>query len=209
MTYKPFGKFRDGLADWLRPRHPACLAALVVLLMLPALLGERAVHALRYERGAIASGEVWRWLSGHWVHHNGTHLLMNLAGLVLLWGLYVRDAALWAWCAVVCAAACAVSGGLWLLDPEVLWYLGLSGVLHGIWAAAAVFAWRRWPTEAVVTATLLAVKLGVEHARGPWVGVALDHSLPVIVDAHLFGALGGGLTALALVTARSRYTLKT
>jgi rhomboid family GlyGly-CTERM serine protease len=184
-----------------RAHRLAALLVVAALLTLPTLAGG-SVQALRYERAAIAAGQWWRLVSCHLVHFDARHLALNLAGLGLLWWLFAADARPRAWLLVALVAALAVGLGLYLLEPAVGWYLGLSGVLHGGWAAAAVFAWRRRRLEALVTGALLAAKLVAERAFGPLSG-ALDASLPVIVAAHLYGALGGAAAALALGRARA------
>ncbi len=193
MTEGVRAKFRGAA----RGHRLAGLVAAAALLALPGLAGPVATGALRYERAAIAAGQWWRLVTCHLVHFDARHLALNLAGLGLLWWLYVADARPRDWLVVVLAAALAVGGGLYVLEPDIGWYLGLSGVLHGAWAAAAVFAWRRWPLEALVTGALLAAKLAAERIAGPLSG-ALDAALPVVVVAHLYGALGGLAAAVAL-----------
>jgi rhomboid family GlyGly-CTERM serine protease len=193
LTDAGLAKFRAAA----RAHRLAALVAVAALLTLPALAGGGVVAALRYERAAIAAGQWWRLVSCHLVHFDTRHLAMNLAGLALLWWLFAADARPKDWLLVLLAAALAVGGGLYVLEPAVGWYLGLSGVLHGGWAAAAVFAWRRRRLEALATAGLLAAKLAVERTLGPLSG-ALDAALPVIVAAHLYGALGGLAAAAAL-----------
>jgi rhomboid family GlyGly-CTERM serine protease len=198
LTEAGIAKFRSVA----RSHRLAALVAVAALLALPVLGGAAAVAALRYERAAIADGQWWRLLSCHLVHFDVRHLALNLAGLGLLWWLFVADARPRDWLGVVLAAALTVGGGLYVLEPGVAWYLGLSGVLHGVWAAAALFAWRRWPLEALVTGALLAAKLVAERALGPLSG-AVDAALPVIVAAHLYGALGGLAAAVALRVPRA------
>ena len=193
MTEAGLAKFRGAA----RRHRLAALLGVAALLALPALAGPPVVAALRYERGAVAAGQWWRLLTCHLVHFDVRHLVLNLAGLGLLWWLFVADARPRDWLAVALAAALAVGGGLYVLDPQVAWYLGLSGVLHGVWAGAAVFARRRWPLEALVTGALLAAKLVAERWVGPLAG-AVDAALPVVVAAHLYGAIGGLAAALAL-----------
>ncbi len=193
MTEAGLAKFRAAAAS----RRLAALALVAALLALASLAGPAVVAALRYERAAVAGGQWWRLLSCHLVHFDARHLALNLAGLGLLWWLYVADARPWRWLVVALAAAGAVGGGLYLFAPEVRWYLGLSGVLHGLWAAAALFAWGRWRLEALVTGALLAAKLAAEQWLGPLSG-APDPALPVITLAHLYGAAGGAAAALAL-----------
>lgn len=156
-------------------------------------------EALRYERTGIAAGEAWRLLTGQFVHLGPQHLAGNLAGLALLWSLFARDRTAAAWAATAGASAAAVAAGLWWGSPAVHWYVGLSGLLHGVWAAAAVSAWSRWRLEGTVTGGLLVLKLVLEQA---WPGASLSgaagSSLPVVTIAHLYGALGGVASAAIL-----------
>jgi len=197
LTHRTVREFRE-LA---RHHRIAGLAFVVAALALPALAGPAALDWLRYDRARIAGGELWRLLSGHLVHYDARHLLMNLAGLGLLWWLFIADLPARSWWLIVALSACAVSAGLYLFDPAVGWYVGLSGVLHGIWAAAGVAAWRRWRLESGVTLALLAGKLVLERGIGP-ISAGVDPGLTVIVAAHLYGALGGLAGALGLVLAR-------
>jgi rhomboid family GlyGly-CTERM serine protease len=176
----------------------ACLAPLVAL----SLAGDAAVAALRYDRAALAAGEWWRLVSAHLVHFDVAHLAMNLAGFVLLWWLFVRDAAWRDWALVGLASALTIDAGLWFLAPDLGWYVGLSGVLHGWWAGALA-ARARWRLEGHVTFALLVLKLAVEQWRGG-LSTGLGAALPVIVDAHLYGALGGLAAAFALRLGRAR-----
>jgi len=49
-----------------------------------ALGGQTVTEALRYQRGAILDGQWWRLISGNLVHLGWSHLLLNLAGLILV-----------------------------------------------------------------------------------------------------------------------------
>lgn len=187
----------------LLPPHAGVLFACVATLVSLSLAGDATTLALRYERAAIAAGEWWRFLGAHLVHHDPAHLAMNLAGLALLWWLFVRDARWRDWALTGLASALTIDAGLWFLAPDLDWYVGLSGVLHGWWAAAALAARARWPLEGWVTLGLLAGKLALEQSQGA-LSTGLGAALPVVVDAHLYGALGGLAAALALRLGRTR-----
>ena len=92
--------------------------------------------------------------------------------------------------------------------PELDWYVGLSGVLHGCMAAglAAWLARARDPLVLLV-AVLFAAKLGWEQWQGPLPFTAGTLALPVIVEAHSYGALGGLAAALVLRARRGRPSL--
>jgi rhomboid family GlyGly-CTERM serine protease len=190
-------------ATALLPPRAGALAACLALLLSLSLAGDAATRALRYERAALAGGEWWRLLGAHLVHYDAMHLAMNGAGFALLWSLFVRDARWRDWLVTGMAAAAAIDAGLWLLAPRVYWYLGLSGVLHGWWAAAGLAARARWPLEGALTLALLAAKLAFEQLQGP-LSSGLHAALPVVVDAHLYGALGGLAAALGLRLGRTR-----
>lgn len=159
--------------------------------------GAEPVRAvLRYERAAVLQGEWWRLVSAHLTHADTYHLLLNLAGLGLLYLLFAGCYSLAGWLAMAAFSAAGVAYGLVFYEPQLDWYLGLSGVLHGLLAAGAVAWWRREPPLlALALSALLVGKLGWEQWQGAWV---LAGSLPVVVNAHLYGALGGALGAAVL-----------
>src|SRR5690606_9769115 len=61
------------------------------LLLLPELAGNAGRLALRYEREALAAGELWRLLTAHFVHLDLEHALLNTTGLILMWVLFAGD----------------------------------------------------------------------------------------------------------------------
>jgi rhomboid family GlyGly-CTERM serine protease len=170
--------------------------ALALLLLLGLAAGGEAWRlALQFQRGSIAAGEWWRLLTAHFVHLGPRHVLLDGAGLVLLWILYARTLHPGAWGCALAGSVLAIDAGLWWLSPAVQWYVGLSGVLHGGWAAGAVGAWREGRGLAAVSLALLGIKLLAEQLHQ---GGVAGSGLPVVVDAHLYGAVGGLLVTLAL-----------
>jgi rhomboid family GlyGly-CTERM serine protease len=164
--------------------------------------GQDGLPALQYERRALAAGQLWRLITAHLVHLNAWHAVLNLAGLGLLTGLFPRSYTALEWLAVALASALAIDAGLWFGDPWVEWYVGLSGVLHGVLAAGAIAWWRAESrTFAALLSLILTAKLAYEQTRGP---LPFSGSLPVVVDAHLYGAIGGAITALAIIKLRRR-----
>ena len=70
----------------------------------PSLLPNAIRELLRFDRGGIAAGELWRLLTGHFVHLGVSHTLLNLAGLLLVWVL-VGAACTWRQWLLVMAAS--------------------------------------------------------------------------------------------------------
>ena len=175
-------------------RMGLALLCACALLLLPALAGEAGRLALRYDRDGLAAGQLWRLLTGHLVHLGPRHALVNVLGLILMWALFARDYAPRQWLAILAAAILAIDAGLWLWDSTVTWYVGSSGVLHGIMAAGTLAHLRRGEADGWLLALFLAGKLLYEHFYGalPFSGSA------VVVEAHLYGVLGGGAAAAVL-----------
>ena len=86
---------------------------------------------------AIADGEYWRLLSGHFAHLGYPHLALNLAGLILVWLLVGRLYSTWRWLLVAAFSIVVMDAGFWFVDSDMRWYVGLSGLLHGLLLAGA------------------------------------------------------------------------
>jgi rhomboid family GlyGly-CTERM serine protease len=171
----------------------ALLAACAALLLL-ALTGEPGRLLLRYDRAALAAGQAWRLLTAHLVHLDLRHALLNGCGLALMWALFARDYTARQWLLVVLGAMVAIDAGLWLCDSTVQWYVGSSGALHGVMAAGAFAHLRRREPDGWVLAGFLAAKLVWEQ----WVGPLPLAGGVVVVDAHLYGVIGGAAVAAFL-----------
>jgi rhomboid family GlyGly-CTERM serine protease len=97
-----------------------------------------------------------------------------------------------------------VSAGLWFLSPQVGWYVGLSGALHGLLAAGVIAQFRQRALESSVIAAVVIGKLVYEQLLGPLPGSESTSGGNVVVDAHLFGLIGGILVALTLIRVRGK-----
>lgn len=188
-------------------RFAAFRAPLIVALaaVLVATLGDAGALALRYEREAIHAGAFWRLLTGHWVHLGWQHLALNLAALFLIWHLFGAALNTRSWLLLILALAVGQSLALLAFHPDIAWYLGLSGLLHGMLAAGALLSLRASPLLAGVALVLLLGKLALEAWQGPTAGMADWLGGAVITEAHLYGAACGlaGAAAIALLR-RSR-----
>ena len=177
--------------------------ALVAVLIALHLATPGAMETLRYERAAVLAGEVWRLVTGHLVHADAAHLGWNVLGVLIVGFLFARDYSPSQWLGILLASLAATNLGFLLFEPQLDWYVGFSGVLHGLMAAGLV-AWLRATRDPITwfVAALFAAKLAWEHAVGPLPFTAGTLSLPVIHEAHTYGALGGALAALWLLRRR-------
>lgn len=187
-------------------RAPLLLACALVATQ---WLGASRWEALRYDRAAILAGhEYGRFVTAHLYHYDLVHLGWNLAGLALVAWLFARDYTVRQWLAIVLASAALIDAGFLLLEPQLQWYVGFSGVLHGLMAAGLVRWWTQQRDPATVVMTVLfAGKLAWEHAYGAMPFTAATLAIPVVHAAHTYGAVGGAATAVWICRRRSAPSL--
>lgn len=186
---------RRGAAAWL---------LLAVLLAVPSALAawRPGSSALLDWQPGLWWSEPWRWWSAAWVHWSGLHLAANLVGAVLVaalgWAARLPARATLAW-----SLAWPLTHLALLLQPTLLHYGGLSGVLHaGVGVAAVGLFKRRGRGERRLGSAIglvLMLKLAGEAAwRLPLVQPA-GWDILVAPLAHASGALIGALLAGLLV----------
>lgn len=186
-----------GFSCWRRFTLLATL--LVVASLLPGAV-------LEWSRAEIADGEYWRLISGHWVHLGTTHLLLNLAGLLVTSLLFIRHPPLAWWLSYLFLAPLFISAGLLISAPEVGWYRGFSGCLHGLIVFTALFNLRSDTRWSFIILGLIALKLVFENVLYPAAGHNPLIGGTVVTQSHWLGALAGlgaGTLLLGLNSLRS------
>jgi rhomboid family GlyGly-CTERM serine protease len=185
----------------------AIMAAVVGLIQ---TAGAGAFHALAYERDAVLAGEVWRLATGPWVHLSWAHAALNLGGLALVLMMFAPLVQPRAQALGLVVIGTLTSALLALFGASVAWMVGLSGPLHGLFAADALalatrrdptpaHTWWRGPRYGWVLLGGLALKLALEALTQPhkqagppgWLGG------PVLIEAHWAGTIAGLIVCVA------------
>lgn len=161
--------------------------------------GDSAREILEFQREGLAQGEFWRVFSGHFIHLGWSHALMNLAALGLLAFLLGEGLGVGSVLTLLLASLLAVDAGLWFLQPELQWYVGLSGVLHGLFAGLLLIQWVCRGERYLWLIFLLSVKLAWEGTSGSLPLTADLAGGPVVIVAHLYGTAGGVLGAIMVI----------
>ncbi len=172
--------------------------AIVAAAGLLALGGDPIREALRFGRQAIIDGQYWRLVTGHFVHLGVSHFILNAAGVLLVALLVYREFRPAQWLIVTLGVVASIGAGLLVFNPDLEWYVGLSGLIHGWLAAGTVSLLARRRPEAWPLAALLCAKLALEQWQGPLPGSAEATGGPVVVDAHLYGSIAGILIGLPM-----------
>lgn len=169
-------------------RIPLLLAAIILIL---ATLGKGATDLLQFHRTAVADGQLWRMLSANLVHLGWSHALLNTAGLLLLWALFGRYFTQAQWLLLLACSCIATTLGLLLFNADLQWYVGLSGALHGLFVAGCIAELRGKSRTGLILLLAVAGKLMWEQFQGPLPGSVDAAGGPVVVQAHLYGAVAG------------------
>ncbi len=172
------------------------LAVLIAVLL--ALTGDWGRELFRYDRLAISSGELWRLISGHFVHLGWSHFALNTVGLVLISFLVAARFSAIQWLLITLLIIVGIDLGFWILEPQLGWYVGLSGVLHGLLAAGVASGMRDGQSDSWIIGGLLVIKIIYEQLVGPVPGSEGTSGGDVVVAAHLYGAIAGALAGAGL-----------
>jgi rhomboid family GlyGly-CTERM serine protease len=160
-----------------------------------------AAH-LQYERTAIAAGETWRLVSGHWTHYSLDHFVWDGLAFAAL-GIACERKSRSRFLVCLFASALMISLSVWLLLPEMQVYRGLSGIDSALFTFLAAVMWndgRRKDQpgqQAIARACVIAflLKVTFEMVTGNTVFVRGMGLVAVGVPlAHIVGA-GCGLLA--------------
>ena len=171
-----------------QPRWHACIA--LGLLSVAATLLPGARTALEWQRAALDGGQGYRLLTAHLSHLGPYHLLFNLLGLLL-----ISELLLECWRGVdigslSLASALGTSALLWYGEPGLQWYMGLSGLLHGLWAGAALTGWLQQRSRLHLPA-LMALAAKLLWLNAGTADIPLGPAIPVVAVAHVYGAASG------------------
>ncbi len=170
-------------------------------LVILAAFGAGPRLALRWSRPDIAAGEAWRLVTGHLVHLDLEHALLNVAGLLLVWALFSRVFTAGQWALTLLAGVVAIDLGLWVVNVELQWYVGASGLLHTAMAAGIVRQMLARDLVAWGLGVIGVVKLLYEHFSGA-MPFTTSGAL-VVTDAHLYGAVAGMICGVLLRPGRA------
>lgn len=185
-----------------RVTEPATLVAIGIVGLCLLLQIGGFDETLRFDREAIVAGQFWLLLTGNFVHLGTNHLLMNMAGFALVVALVWIRFNWIEWVLITLFSSLVVSAGLYLLDQEVFWYVGFSGTLHGLVIAGSLADLRYYPKSAGLLLVLIVGKLAWEQVAGALPGSESMAGGNVVVNAHLYGAIGGAVLSAVLLAIR-------
>ena len=149
-----------------------------------------------FDRVAIAQGEWWRLVTGHWVHSDLAHAVWDIAALLLLGTLF--EARLqWRLPLALLVATVGVDAWLWWGDPALQYYCGLSGILNSLLIVGLLQLWRDLRHPLIMfTGVGAAVKIIVEINTGQ--ALLTQTAWPSVPTVHAVGFLCGLVLAVGI-----------
>lgn len=143
---------------------------------------------LAFQVSHLQWNQFWQPVSGHLVHSNLNHLLMNMAGLAALWSLHGQYYQAKLFNYLVLSSCLFISGYLWLFsDIDV--YVGFSGVLHALVVWGALMDIKQKEHTGYLLLLAIAGKLIYEQVSGASESTAELIGVQVAIQAHLSGAI--------------------
>lgn len=146
--------------------------------------------AIAWQRLRILEGDVWQLLTGHFVHWDTRHAVLNATGAVLL-GLYFKHLSSRFWCFTALGALIGCNAGLMLESTPLEEYRGFSAALYG-WLITALLqptpdgekSKVQWTIAVLLLVWVLFEATGLTAVR------QLTETIPVHAAAHAYGVLG-------------------
>lgn len=169
-----------GPEPWLRA------LALAAILLLVQAAGDPARQFLRFSRDGLAAGEWWRLLGAHFTHLGWTHTVLNVLGVLLCCALAPRLFNRYFWPRLA-SLALGVGLLLWWLSPGVSSYVGLSGVLYGLFSLGLFSQARHGDYPAGVALTVIAAWMLWQWLAAP---LASEEALiggRIVAISHVYG----------------------
>lgn len=175
----------------------------VLLLVLLHILPDHLRSALEYHRAEPA--QIWRAITGHMLHSNHWHLVMNLGALLLILMLHQLYYSLKSFAVLLTLGCLGISTLLYLFSPDIQIYVGLSGWLHSLITVGALLDIRQKIQSGWLILFGVIAKVAYEQWQGPDAELAALIDANVAIDAHLYGVMCGlalGLAMLCLTSAK-------
>lgn len=182
---------------WSSPRIAAELShwstwLIIGLVLFFSLATRSQVEMLSLARPPVFAGEWWRVFTSQIVHLSVNHAGLNAAGFFIVSYSFKQDVSPLREIVALLFSMLAVGLGILYLNPEILWYVGLSGAIYGVLVHHLIVGSRRTPVISCGFLLFVVSKVIYEQwFAGPDRAIESFIGGQVAEDAHLYGTLMG------------------
>ncbi len=173
--------------------------AMALLITVLWILGDGTLDQLMYHRVAIENGQLWRILTGHLVHSNLWHLLLNLASLTMIGLLFSQHLSIKLWSAVFALSGLLISACYYFILPEYQHYVGLSAILYAVIIIGALLDLKEQMLIASLVLLVVTGRVIWQQFYGSVESLAELIGDRVAIESHLFGIVTGYVIGLLLL----------
>lgn len=171
----------------------------MVVLVITATFPDQWIQQLALVHQDVANGEIWRLITSQFVHLGNNHTMLNVVGYVIINACFREYVSPRQEMLGLMVSTLGVGLGIYFFNPEMQWYVGLSGAIYGLLIFQLSLGWRRSPFMALFFVIYLGGKFIYEQFMvGPDTLSAEFIGGMVAIDSHLYGAITGVLLALVV-----------
>lgn len=169
-------------------KHSTVTTGLLIICVLIGLFQQSVFETLIYQRQAISNGQWWRLLTAHFIHINTAHLTLNISSLLIIHYLlssrYDKHLLLFI---VICCFFVSVC--LFLFSSDIIWYAGLSAIIHGLFIVSSYLSNHiKIAVKSTIIAAVTLKTIAEQFFNSGWLSSELIDAA-VIYDAHLYGVI--------------------
>lgn len=183
-------------------KFPILTAVISVVIVTLYIVFGANPETLVWQRG---SHDMWRWVSGHFVHISGTHLIWNLCAFIILGSIIEQHRKHELLIGLIIGAV--VINVYLATGYDLPAYAGLSGVLNSLLVIALyrLCDSHIYRNAAILTLVGSMLKIIVEINSGT--SLVSHLAWPPVPQAHLLGWLAG-ITLCIMINTSKRYHFK-
>ncbi|MCP4413240.1 MAG: rhombosortase [Gammaproteobacteria bacterium] len=182
---------------------------MAVIIIVLWLMGESASNMLTYHRSAIADGQIWRLFTGHLIHSNLWHLLLNLASLIMIGWLFSQHLSYKIWMILFTLSALMISFAYYFTAPQFEYYVGLSAILYAVIIIGALQDIKHQPTIAGLILLVVTGRVIWQQLYGTADELEQLIDQRVAIESHLFGIITGYVLGMIVILRKQILLSKT
>ena len=171
-------------------KYMAAPIVLIILMFALELLKPTTTDILGFYPSKVLEGEIWRVVTGQILHTNFNHLLLNSAGILLVWALHGEYYLSKQYFKLLVTSLLLVGFSL-LVIADYYHYAGMSAVIHTLIVYGAVKDILRNDKTGWLILAGVSAKVIYENLYGASSSTMDLIDANVAVEAHLVGVIVG------------------
>lgn len=144
---------------------------------------------LAYNRNSVDNFELWRLISANLLHTNAFHLLINSLAFLLIWNLYHKNLTTKLFILLFIFCSLGVTLGIHFFAHNINNYVGLSGVLHGVFIFCLYLEIKNHSKIAYLLVIIVFAKIFYEQTFGADKSLAKLINANIAIESHLYGVI--------------------